>query len=205
MNTIIKIAITGGPCAGKTSSMRCIKDCLEKKGYLVFILQEPATELLYSGATYDVCNGAVEFQTNVLLLHIARERLYENIANKVQSSNSTVVLICDRGAVDCLAYLSSEEKEQFLKLNGQSYDALLARYNAVFHMYSVTSTLPELYSSESNFLRFESAEEAALLDANLEELWSNHSYYKKIFATTVFEEKLSKLTFEIENYLCTLG
>ena len=121
MNTIIKIAITGGPCAGKTSSMRWIKDCLEKKGYLVFILQEPATELLYSGATYDVCNGAVEFQTNVLLLHIAREKLYENIANKVQSSNSIVVLICDRGAVDCLAYLSPEEKEQFLKLNGQSY------------------------------------------------------------------------------------
>lgn len=204
MNTIIKIAITGGPCAGKTSSMRWIKDYLEKKGYLAFILQEPATELLYSGATYEVCNGAVEFQTNVLLLHIAREQLYEIIASKVQCSNNTVVLICDRGAVDCLAYLSSKEKEEFLKLNGQSYDTLLTRYNAVFHMYSVTSTLPELYSSESNFLRFESVEEATILDENLEDLWNKHPYYKKIFATRVFEEKLSRLSSEIENFLYTL-
>lgn len=204
MNTIVKLAITGGPCAGKTSSMRWIKNYLEKKGYLAFILQEPATELLYSGATYEVCNGAVEFQTNVLLLHMAREQLYEAIANKVHCSNNTVVLICDRGAVDCLAFLSHEEKEQFLKQNEQSYDALLARYDAVFHMKSVASALPELYSLESNFCRFESTEEAAIRDKNLEELWCKHPYYKIILATDVFEEKLIVLSSEIDKFLHTL-
>ena len=204
-NAIIKIAITGGPCAGKTSSMKWLKEYLEKKGYLAFILQEPATELLSSGATYTVCNGAVPFQSNVLALHIARERLYTNIAHQVQCDNNTVILLCDRGAVDCLAYLNEEEKKIFFQKNAQSHEMLLARYNAVFHMYSVASALPDLYSSESNSVRFETAEEAILSDSTLEVLWNKHSYYKKITATNTFEEKLAQLAKEIDTFLYSLS
>lgn len=40
-NTIIKIAVTGGPCAGKTSSMRWLKEYLEKKDILHLSFKSP--------------------------------------------------------------------------------------------------------------------------------------------------------------------
>lgn len=123
----------------------------------------------------------------------------------MRCDNNTVILLCDRGAVDCLAYLNEEEKIIFFKKNAQSHDMLLARYNAVFHMYSVASVLPDLYSSESNSVRFETTEEAILSDSTLEGLWNKHSYYKKIAATNTFEEKLSQLANEIDTFLYSLN
>ena len=40
----IKIVITGGPCAGKTTAMSWIQNAFTNKGYMVLFVDETATE-----------------------------------------------------------------------------------------------------------------------------------------------------------------
>lgn len=129
MSRTIKIAITGGPCAGKTSSLPILKNALTSKGYLVFTIPESATELMANGATYPVCGNAVSFQTNVFKLQTAKETLYESIA---MNANMDVVILCDRGIVDCLAYLDEREQAEFLKRNAVEKRQLLNQYSGSF-------------------------------------------------------------------------
>lgn len=129
MSRTIKIAITGGPCAGKTSSLPILKNALTSKGYLVFTIPESATELMANGATYPVCGNAVSFQTNVFKLQTAKETLYESIA---MDANMDVVILCDRGIIDCLAYLDEREQAEFLKKNAVEKRQLLNQYSGSF-------------------------------------------------------------------------
>ena len=42
--TITRIVITGGPCAGKTTAMSWIQNAFTRKGYLVLFVDETATQ-----------------------------------------------------------------------------------------------------------------------------------------------------------------
>jgi putative protein kinase ArgK-like GTPase of G3E family len=46
---IYKIAITGGPCAGKSTSMEKIKNIFTQKGYRVLCVPEIPTMVVYAG------------------------------------------------------------------------------------------------------------------------------------------------------------
>ena len=50
MSSITRIAITGGPCAGKTTGISIIEQELSEKGYRVFVVPEAATLFINSGA-----------------------------------------------------------------------------------------------------------------------------------------------------------
>ena len=52
---LIKIVITGGPCAGKTTAMTWIQKEFEKKGYRVLFVPETATELITGGVAPWTC------------------------------------------------------------------------------------------------------------------------------------------------------
>ena len=51
MSQIYKIALTGGPCAGKSSAIAFLKQELERAGAEVLYLEETATALMNSGKT----------------------------------------------------------------------------------------------------------------------------------------------------------
>ena len=44
-----KIVLTGGPCAGKTTTITKVEEHLIEKGYHVLVLNECATELIKGG------------------------------------------------------------------------------------------------------------------------------------------------------------
>ena len=48
-NLIAKIALTGGPCAGKTTTISRIEEHLVEMGYHVLIVNECATETIKNG------------------------------------------------------------------------------------------------------------------------------------------------------------
>lgn len=201
MNHIILIVLSGGPCAGKTSALSYIKKELEEQGFLTFTIQEAATELMKSGATYSVCNGAVGFQSCVYELQLAREELFIKIANKANSVRQISIILCDRGTVDCLAYLNDEEKKQFLKLHNTSVSDLLDRYDAVFHLTTVAVKNEKEYSSISNDVRFESLSEAILVDENVRSVWKEHKSFHIIEYETDYTAKIARLMKSINAYL----
>ena len=59
---LTKIVITGGPCAGKTTVLRILKEKYRNKGYTVVTVAETATELICSGiAPWTMDNKAYLF------------------------------------------------------------------------------------------------------------------------------------------------
>lgn len=198
MSRTIKIAITGGPCAGKTSSLPILKNALTSKGYLVFTIPESATELMANGATYPVCGNAVSFQTNVFKLQTAKETLYESIA---MDANMDVVILCDRGIVDCLAYLDEREQAEFLKRNAVEKRQLLNQYSGSFFLVTAAIGAPSAYGTETNSVRFESIDEAAISDRKILSEWSEHPRLCVIDNSTDFAKKMTRLCEEVVSFV----
>ena len=67
------IAITGGPCAGKTSAMSVLRERLECAGVNAAFIAEAATDLIQGGIAPWTCASMLEFQTRVMALQLERE------------------------------------------------------------------------------------------------------------------------------------
>ena len=74
MKEILKIVITGGPCAGKTSALRRIKERYSKLGFEVVHIPETATELISGGISPMSVGSSVVVRIN--LHHKAKNRYY---------------------------------------------------------------------------------------------------------------------------------
>ncbi len=80
MAEVIKIVLTGGPCAGKSSALLYLKKELEKENIEVYILEETATDLMVSGKTPENM-GSYEFHKLLFETQLKKE-------NSVYISNS---------------------------------------------------------------------------------------------------------------------
>ena len=78
-NSIIKIVLTGGPCAGKTTALARVTEFLQRRGVHVLTVPEAATLFFTNGATVadTSMEGLVDFQViceaNAILLHACTE------------------------------------------------------------------------------------------------------------------------------------
>lgn len=125
-----KIVLTGGPCAGKSTALKFVKDHLEQNGYKVYIIYETATELIKSGA--DNKTNQRIFQPNQIILQTVKEDVIESIARKENPSTESVIIVCDRATIDVHAFCTEDEFEYVLGVTGyterqesmnQAYDA----------------------------------------------------------------------------------
>jgi hypothetical protein len=57
---VIKIVFTGGPCAGKTTSMAFCTELLKERGFRVYIVPEAATLIAMGGGMINVGNYSAE-------------------------------------------------------------------------------------------------------------------------------------------------
>ena len=69
---IYRIAVTGGPCAGKTTALQTIKQQLIQIGWKAYIVPEAATIMFKSGFSIDntvwTDSDAIIFQTHLAKL-----------------------------------------------------------------------------------------------------------------------------------------
>jgi thymidylate kinase len=65
---IVKIVLTGGPCAGKTTGMSWIQNAFTQMGYAVLFVPETATELISGGVAPWNFKENVDFQN--CLFHV---------------------------------------------------------------------------------------------------------------------------------------
>lgn len=127
---IYKIALTGGPCAGKTTALRAIWLFLKKKGYKVVIVPETATELINGGIT-PASVGQINFQKNLLELQLKKEQIFTESA-KLLGEN--VVIVFDRGCLDGKAYLTDDEYTDILYELNLNEEDLFNFYDAVIFL-----------------------------------------------------------------------
>lgn len=176
------IAITGGPCAGKTSALEELRRLLGDDACYV---AESATDLIMQGVAPWTCPTMLDFQTQVIALQLKREA--------AAAASSRALIVCDRGVPDSRAYLTADEYARALASNGLDEHGALARYDAVIHLESVAKADPGAYTRANNAARFENAAEAALADDRVVAAWRMHPSVHLIRAEQDFETKVAKL------------
>eukprot|EP00818_Percolomonas_sp_WS_P003852 CAMPEP_0117449632 /NCGR_PEP_ID=MMETSP0759-20121206/8044_1 /TAXON_ID=63605 /ORGANISM="Percolomonas cosmopolitus, Strain WS" /LENGTH=476 /DNA_ID=CAMNT_0005242111 /DNA_START=226 /DNA_END=1656 /DNA_ORIENTATION=- len=191
---IIRICLTGGPSSGKTTSLAYLRDKLSGLGFQVFIVTEIATLLLLGGAKWypgmDM-DELLAFETALMKNQMAVEDSYIDIA---KGSKKPTVILCDRGVLDCKAYMSDEVFEILMEKQGWNETKLReGRYDAVIHLITAAIGAESFYTRENNPARMESAEQAAELDLRLRDSYVGHPNFMIIDNSTHFEGKVERV------------
>lgn len=199
MARVSKIVITGGPCGGKSTGLRWVKDAFSSMGYTVLFVPETATELISGGVAPWTLNSNVEFQRCIMSLQLKKERVFEFAAERMGSEK--LLIVCDRGAVDNRAYMTEDEFSQVLECEGVDEIILRDSYDAVFHLVSAAKGAEKFYTTKNNTARTETLTEAAALDDKLISAWTGHPHLRIIDNSTDFEGKMKRLIAEISSFL----
>lgn len=196
---IIKIVITGGPCAGKSTAMSWVQNAFTQMGYTVLFVSETATELITGGVAPWTCGTNSEYQQCQMKLQIEKEKFFCEAAATM--STDKVLIVCDRGALDNKAYMDALEFLSVLKAIGINEVELRDNYDAVFHLVTAAKGAVEFYTTANNSARTETVEEAAEMDDKLISAWTGHPHFRVIDNTSDFEGKMRRLISEISSFL----
>lgn len=196
---ITKIVITGGPCAGKTTAMSWIQSNFTKLGYTVLFVPETATELITGGVAPWTCGTNADYQKCQMKLQLEKEKIFEQGASTMPVDK--VLIVCDRGALDNKAYMSSLDFATVVSSLGCNEVELRDSYDAVFHLVTAAKGAEQFYTTANNAARTETVEQAAELDDKLIAAWTGHPHLRIIDNAAGFEDKLKKLIAEIAAFL----
>ena len=199
---IAKIVLTGGPCAGKTTTISRIEEYLTKKGYHVLVLNECATEIIKGGIRPFGDNkvSVYDFQNEILNLQLYKEKRYKDIISKLPADAKCIIL-SDRGVIDNKAYLGQELFDKLLEQNNVKEEDIIKEYDLDIHMIKVASDLENRYSNSNNTARFEDAMEAIDLDKRTSDAWHNHHNMKIVPVCELLEDKVNKVLSYIDELL----
>lgn len=196
--SITRIVLTGGPCAGKSTGLAIIEQRLTNLGYKVIVMDEMPTNVLRSGLT--PMDLGIDFQTLLVLMQKYRDMAYTKIIDKIAAEK--IVILYDRGILDCQAYCSHTEFEKVLKDCGFSRNQLRDYYDGVFHLVTAADGALEHYTTENNNVRTETPEQAIALDKATMDCWVGHPHLRVINNNGVdFGQKMNKLMTEILSLL----
>mmetsp|Transcript_6933 Transcript_6933/g.17217 ORF Transcript_6933/g.17217 Transcript_6933/m.17217 type:complete len:729 (-) Transcript_6933:380-2566(-) len=193
---VFKIALTGGPCAGKTSSLSTIADHFRGIGWRVYISREAATVLLGGGINFATLGSeqVYETQKSIVQVMLTLEDAYTSIC-KAGEKDDKCLVICDRGVMDASVYCDQTTWKRILSdLKMDHSDVCDARYDAVLHLVTAADGAEDHYNLDSNEegVRQETPEQARELDRKTSAAWSSHPSLIFIDNSTDFNGKLSK-------------
>lgn len=195
-----KVAITGGPCAGKTTAMEKIVQEFTERGFKVFVINEAATDLITGGIRPFGDNPIplMDFQRCVLEQQMAKEKLYEKVA---ASCPQDTIILCDRGVLDNRAYITNQEFQGLLREYDLNEMEIMNSYDVVFHLVTAADGAEEAYTTANNAARTETPEQAREIDRKTLNSWIGHKKLEIIGNETSFDEKISKVIKRIYEFL----
>lgn len=198
---LIKIALTGGPCAGKTTVFEAIRIYLENKGIKVITVSETATELINSGISPNDTKNIMDFQDIIYGLQKHKEEMVSKGLD-IYKNEETCVMLFDRGIIDNKAYLANQAEYDYLlaKYNDSEID-LLDSYDYVINLFSLASCNEQKYNLTSNQARFENKDEAKKLDQRTAEAWIGHKNIKVFNSNIPLEEEVQLVLEHVDNII----
>mmetsp|Transcript_64203 Transcript_64203/g.144927 ORF Transcript_64203/g.144927 Transcript_64203/m.144927 type:complete len:219 (+) Transcript_64203:56-712(+) len=197
------IALTGGPCGGKSSALKAIQEEVKARGVEVFLVPEVPAMIMRGGGHYPGPEGGdelVAFETAIMQLQLQMERSFAMIA---RSTGKPSLVICDRGLLDIAAYLPRDAWLKIAEANGLTEEQMLSRYDAVLHLVTSADGAEKFYKfghvkddSGNDVYRAETPEMARDLDKKVLECWKAHSRVGRIenLADDGFPGKLGRAT-----------
>lgn len=203
---MLKVCFTGGPGGGKSSAQSALTQILQDRGYKVLFCPETATKLIINGIVPGEQISLEEFQKFVLDKQLAKEQLYDELANYYDTNK--LIIIYDRGICDQMAYISKEKFEDMLHERNMSLADAYDHYDCVFHLVTAADGANDYYvwndpsknDCGNNAARSESPEEAIIKDKQTKEAWIGHPHLRIFDNTTDFDGKIKKVI----NELCSI-
>ena len=196
---ICKIVFTGGPCAGKTTQIKLVKEYLEKKGYKVITVSETATDVINSGIEFKFIDSLMNFQNIMLKVQDFKERLYQE---ELGYRDEKIIMLFDRGIIDNKAYFENYKDFDFMmKTHNKSEIDILDNYDLVIDLLSLASCSPERYNLSSNLARTETVEIATKLDEKTSNVWAGHKNLYLFNSNVSIEEEFKLIIDKIENFI----
>ena len=194
---IVKIVLTGGPAAGKTTLIsRILKEFKQDEGWRVITIPETATDLIsgFGIKPFGNCLSMLEFQDYVVADQLHKEKLALMAAEAVPEPN--VLIVYDRALLDDKAYITDEEFEHVIRSFGLTTQTCMAKYDAVIHLVTCAKGAAFAYDL-GNAARTESLDSAVEMDDKTLRAWSAHPNLKIVDNAVDFEKKIQRAMREI--------
>lgn len=155
----MKVVLTGGPAAGKTTIVQALQHSDRSKIAAV----EEAASLLYRGGFPRSSERAhrLSQQSAIYFVQKALEEIGE-------LDSKGRILVCDRGSLDGLAYWPGTETSFFAAVHS-SMSIELKKYQWVIHLDTANAT-----DSTSTSIRLEEARLAAEINERVKFAWREH-------------------------------
>lgn len=204
-NHITRIVLTGGPCAGKTTTLALIIEHFTQKGYKVFAVPEVPTIFTQAGMDYLTPNKQFFYEGEKATLEVQlmfEDRFYR----MAQACTEPCLIVFDRGTMDISAYMKPEMWEEITGSVGTSSAELIKRYDAIFHLKTAAHGAAQYYNTVTNAQRYEAATEeglqiARMLDDKVMAAWSSHPHRMVIGTHDDFVYKMNQVISGIEEVL----
>lgn len=175
----LRIVLTGGPGAGKTTAADLFR---REIGEEITLVPESAT-ILFAGGFPRVAESQAQRSVQRAIFEVQR-----SLEDVQMSLFPDRLLLCDRGTVDGAAYWP-DGNDGFFEAMGSTHEAELARYDHV--IFFETAAASGLRFQLGNRYRTETEEEAVALDARLRELWSPHPRFHLVPHNPSFLRKIT--------------
>ena len=207
---VVRIALTGGPCAGKSSSVETIVKKSRKHGFDVVIAPEMPTLIFNSGIQMPEEPNerfTFAFQSSNVALQLQLERSLTNIC---ACTNRPTILVYDRGIMDSKAYIDKDGWQNVLKYIDDHHatrkfdeDYILERYDGVVHLETAAKGAEDFYKNGwtkddmgKKVFRKETIEEAREMDDIMIDCWKNHKKHFIVgnLSHNTFEDKLDAVS-----------
>lgn len=204
-NQITRIVLTGGPCAGKTTTMAKVIEHFSARGYKVFAIPEVPTIFTQAGMNYLTPNADYFFAGEKGTLEVQMQ-FEDSFYAMAKTLDEPVLIVSDRGTMGISSYMKPADWQRLLALLGTSDEELLGRYDAIIHLKSAAHGAEKYYNTFTNAQRYETADEeglriARMLDDNELKAWTPHPYHTIIETNDDFDYKMQQVIETIENIL----
>lgn len=199
---IRRVVITGGPCGGKTTATNAAKVAVALNATFV---PEGATMLLRGDPGVRFPRPGVEvpwtqtwqdhFENACLPLQFSLEETFGLVAENYGHD----LLVCDRGILDCGAYLENGLED--LAGYGIDIEAAMSRYDVVLHLESLATFDAQKYEAlaSSNPSRFEPVGRAYEVEHRTREVWGGHPGWMFLGGDLGIDGKIKRVVDTLKN------
>ncbi len=179
--TVRRIAVTGGPGAGKTTLWRAIAEQHAER-----LVAVPEVATLMFQHVFPQVRDASEREAVQRAIFAVQKELEFFYERRMQPGQ---VLLCDRGTPDGGGYWPSGHADFFRCLE-TNHASELERYDAVLFMES--AALGGLSIAEGNHVRMEDLAAAIEIDRRLREVWQAHPRFVHVPHEQDFQVKIAR-------------
>lgn len=156
-----KIVLVGGPCGGKTESLKYFSQYLSNTGKSITTITETANALLSLGYMPNCNISPFDFQNLLFKIQFLKE---------YQKELSSDIMICDRGLLDGKAYIEKENFNEILKQNNVNERQILSTYDIALYFRSIAYEYPKEFIDKRIY---ETPEVGISRDCKSLEIWQD--------------------------------